>query len=223
MVASFCHGVAHWLGCCRPTCTRAAPPAAAAPTRALVAGGLRRRAAALPGVERVSASRVRALALRPDLPALTLLARPLPQPAQNLPLLAAPLPRRAGETGVYLKEAAAALYGWQPGQLIRLPIGGEAGAAAPVRVLGVWRDYARQFGAVAIDRDAYAALSGDHRLNDLAIWLAPGADLAAGSTRCARSPATACSSWRPRPSCARCRWRSSTAASPSPTCRRWRS
>ena len=180
MVASFRHGVAHWLGQVLPADLYARSAAGSGSAdQAWLPADFEARAAALPGVERVSASRVRALALRADLPALTLLARPLPQPAQNLPLLAAPLPRRAGETGVYLSEAAAALYGWQPGQLIRLPIGGEAGAAAPVRVLGVWRDYARQFGAVAIDRDAYAVLSGDHRLNDLAIWLAPGADLAA--------------------------------------------
>ena len=37
----------------------------------------------------------------------------------------------------------------------------------------------RQFGAVAIDLADWRALSGDARVNDLALWLAPGADLAA--------------------------------------------
>jgi putative ABC transport system permease protein len=47
------------------------------------------------------------------------------------------------------------------------------------RVLGVWRDYARQFGAIAIADTDYRRLTHDDRINDLAVWLAPGADLAA--------------------------------------------
>jgi putative ABC transport system permease protein len=46
-------------------------------------------------------------------------------------------------------------------------------------VLGVWRDYARQFGTIAIDDAVYRRLTGDTRINDLALWLAPGADVAA--------------------------------------------
>jgi putative ABC transport system permease protein len=41
-------------------------------------------------------------------------------------------------------------------------------------VLGVWRDYARQFGAVVIADTDYRRLTGDDRINDLALWLAPG-------------------------------------------------
>ena len=44
-------------------------------------------------------------------------------------------------------------------------------------VRGVWRDYARQFGAIAIHLDDYRRLTGDLRLNDLAVRLAPGARL----------------------------------------------
>jgi len=45
------------------------------------------------------------------------------------------------------------------------------GSAAPFYVAGVWRDYARQFGAIAIARADFERLSGDHRANDLALWL----------------------------------------------------
>ncbi|MEO8185655.1 MAG: ABC transporter permease, partial [Deltaproteobacteria bacterium] len=45
-------------------------------------------------------------------------------------------------------------------------------------VRGVWRDYARQYGAIAIDRADWLRLSGDSRINDLALWLAPGASMA---------------------------------------------
>jgi putative ABC transport system permease protein len=46
-------------------------------------------------------------------------------------------------------------------------------------VLGVWRDYARQFGAIVMHDADYRRLTGDTRLNDLALWLAPGTDIAA--------------------------------------------
>jgi putative ABC transport system permease protein len=39
-------------------------------------------------------------------------------------------------------------------------------------VAGVWRDYARQQGAIAIERPVYERLTGDAWVNDAAIWLA---------------------------------------------------
>jgi putative ABC transport system permease protein len=38
----------------------------------------------------------------------------------------------------------------------------------------VWRDYSRQFGTIAIDQTVFERLSGDQRVNDLAIWLEGG-------------------------------------------------
>ena len=43
---------------------------------------------------------------------------------------------------------------------------------------GVWRDYARQYGAIVIERADWLRLSGDRRINDIALWLAPGASTA---------------------------------------------
>jgi putative ABC transport system permease protein len=43
-----------------------------------------------------------------------------------------------------------------------------------VVVGGVVRDYARQHGAIVIDRADYVALTGDRRVNDAAVWLRPG-------------------------------------------------
>jgi putative ABC transport system permease protein len=40
----------------------------------------------------------------------------------------------------------------------------------------VWRDYARQQGAVLIERYEYLRYTGDSQANDAAIWLVPGAD-----------------------------------------------
>jgi putative ABC transport system permease protein len=43
----------------------------------------------------------------------------------------------------------------------------------------VWRDYARQFGTVAVAQEDFERLSLDRRINDIAFWLAPDADLPA--------------------------------------------
>jgi putative ABC transport system permease protein len=106
-----------------------------------------------------------------------LVTRELSAPAEALPLLASPLPARPGEVGVFVSEAVVALYGVQTGALLNLPAGALRAQAVPVRVRGVWRDYARQFGAIAMDQADYQRLSGDTRLNDLALWLQPGADI----------------------------------------------
>jgi putative ABC transport system permease protein len=178
MVTSFRGGVAAWLDQVLPADLYArSAGSSAASDQAWLDPALVDAVAAMPGVQRVMASRVRSLQLAPDRPAVVLLARPLAEPAQDLPLLAPALPPRAGETGVYLSEAASLLYDKKPGQLISLPIGRDPGSRSDLRVLGVWRDYARQFGAIAIDIDDYRALTGDERINDLALWIAPGADV----------------------------------------------
>jgi putative ABC transport system permease protein len=90
-----------------------------------------------------------------------------------VPLVGSALPARPGEISVYVSEAMVALYGSTPGSLLTLPLGGQA---VQVRVLGVWRDYARQFGAITIDAADYRRLTGDTRINDLALWLTPGTE-----------------------------------------------
>ncbi len=46
-------------------------------------------------------------------------------------------------------------------------------------IAGIWRDYARQAGAAALDLADYQRLTGDARPSDLAVWPREGADLAA--------------------------------------------
>jgi putative ABC transport system permease protein len=176
MVTSFRQGVSAWLDSVLPADLYARTAgSSAASDQAWLDPAFVRTAAALPGVQAVRASRIRSLQFAPGRPAVTLVARALEDPAAALPLLAAPLAARPGETGVYVSEAMVDLYGATPGSEMMLPLGG---APVRVRVLGVWRDYARQFGAVAIDDRRYRELSGDTRINDLAIWLAPGAQAA---------------------------------------------
>ena len=180
MVASFRVGVSGWLDSVLPAELYARSAASASGAeQAWLPSDFASRASGVAGVARVQASRVRALQMAPDRPAVALVARPLLAAQDALPLLQAPLPTatvQVGETAVYVSEAMVSLYGAAPGTLIELPL-----APAPIRgrVLGVWRDYARQFGTVAIDDAAYRRLTGDDRVNDLALWLDPGAEPAA--------------------------------------------
>jgi putative ABC transport system permease protein len=175
MVASFRDGVARWLDSVLPAdlYARSAGTSAAGEVAWLPAD-FAQRAAALPGVARVQAARVRSLQLAPEQPAVALVARPLGADGAELPLREPALPADPSRTDVFVSEAMVALYGARPGSTLALPLGA---ATVEVRVRGVWRDFARQFGSIAIDADAYRRLTGDARINDLALWLAPGADL----------------------------------------------
>ncbi|HXF67707.1 MAG TPA: FtsX-like permease family protein, partial [Burkholderiales bacterium] len=134
------------------------------------------RLAATPGIERAEFVRAQNLLLDPGRPPVTLLARPIPADGGMLPLSAPPLAPRAGEPPpVWVSEVAADLYGLAPGRQVRLPLGGESRAFT---VAGVWRDYARQNGAIAIDRELYIAITGDRLADDAALWLAKGVSAA---------------------------------------------
>jgi putative ABC transport system permease protein len=126
-----------------------------------------------PGVAWTGFLKETPLRLSPDRPDVALIARTIAGPAGGLPLLGPSLPPPPGETPVWVSEPAAWLYGYKPGQHITLPI---AGAGSPVFVAGVWRDYARQHGAIAIDAADYTRLTGDASRTGASIAVRPGAD-----------------------------------------------
>lgn len=136
-----------------------------------------RRIAAVPGVARAAFSRQLPLTVAPDRPALTLIARPVRGDAGD-PLLVllhkAPVP--AGATPIWVSEPAARLYHWSAGEDVTLPIGGRP---AKLRVAGVWRDYARQQGAVVIRDTDYIHLTGDRLRDEAAITVVLGTEAAA--------------------------------------------
>jgi putative ABC transport system permease protein len=102
----------------------------------------------------------------------------------GLPLVGETLQVPAGHIGVYVSEAMVDLHGARPGT-VYAPLSEHFKALAPEKydpaatffIAGVWRDYARQFGTIAIDQADFERLSGDTRVNDLAVWLEPTADL----------------------------------------------
>jgi putative ABC transport system permease protein len=130
--------------------------------------------AAIPGVRRVEFMRIQRVTLDPDRPPLTVLARAVEAENRVPPLLGSARRVGPGEPpAAWVSEIAAAIYGWKPGSVIEIPLGGRR---ARFTVAGVWRDYARQQGAVLLERYQYLRYTGDSLANDAAIWLAPGAD-----------------------------------------------
>jgi putative ABC transport system permease protein len=137
--------------------------------------------AQLPGVERTGTLRTRSLQLDPAQPAVTLISRSLDGgAAQALPLVGPALPVPAGQIGIYVSEPMVELYGAKPGALfspLSSALGSSTTGAMPAAffVAGVWRDYARQFGAITMDARDFERLTGERNVSDVSLWLAPGA------------------------------------------------
>ena len=136
---------------------------------------VRARLAATPGVASLAFSRQLPLTMAADRPPVSLIARPVRGGRDpSLVLLARAPPLPAGALPVWVSEPAQRLYGWNPSDVISLPIAG----GTRFTVAGVWRDYGRQGGAVLIDDRDYQRLTGDEARDDFAVTLAPGQDAA---------------------------------------------
>jgi putative ABC transport system permease protein len=130
---------------------------------------------ALPQVERTVFLRSGRITLDPARPAVALIARDAA--SIRFPAVGKGYERKDGDPpAAWISEAVADIYGFAPGSRLELPLSGKRQSFV---VAGVWRDYARQHGAIVIERETYAALTGDPRANDAALWLKPGADAAA--------------------------------------------
>ncbi|MDQ0040925.1 FtsX-like permease family protein [Variovorax boronicumulans] len=191
MVASFRDSVTHWLDVVLPadlyvratsggrggnsggtnsTDTATFPPAF---VQAL---------AQLPGVARTGTLRTQSLQLDASQPAVTLIARSLEGSAsQSLPLVGPALPVPSGQIGIYVSEPMVELYGAKPGTAFAPLAVALSATALPTKathtyfVAGVWRDYARQFGAITMDARDYERITGQRDVSDISLWLAPGA------------------------------------------------
>ena len=175
MVASFRDSITSWLDTVLPADLYARAGASTGGSDVItLAPGWVRDAARVEGVMRVETLRMSSVQIDPAQPAVALIARPLADPARSLPLVGELVPLPAGETAAYVSEAMVTLYGADAGTRLTLPL--PNGQRANVFVRGVWRDYARQHGAVALASDDWQRLTGDTRINDLALWLQPGTD-----------------------------------------------
>ena len=190
MVTSFRQSVTAWLDVVLPAglYVRMANSTAAGDT-VYFEPGFVHKVSLLPGVKKLSAQRVTTLQMDPARPAVALIARPLDDPQGTLPLVGVPVAVPSpldNAVPVFVSEAFADLYSVRPGDYFK-PFTAQAGASATSSatlsganffVAGVWRDYARQHGSVTIDSSDFVRLSGDHRVNDLALWLNEGVDAA---------------------------------------------
>ena len=203
MVASFRDSVTQWLNVVLSAdlYMRTAAPSGAGGSGDTVyfTPEFVRDIAQIKGVSRITTLRTTALLLSPSQPTVALIARDLTDPAATLPLVGPALPAPPGHVAIYVSEAMVDLYDARPGTVFKPlspvfsqsfnPSGQQTqglpatnsialslnASPVPFYVAGVWRDYARQFGAIAMDKQDFERLTGDRRINDLGLWLAPGA------------------------------------------------
>jgi len=179
MVASFRHSVDDWLGKVLPADVylRAGSGAGGSLGATTASFSLReqQRVRSHPQVERADFSRNLKLLLDPARAPVSLIVRPIDRAnaAAQLPLTGRTAAWRDGlPPPAWVSEAMVELYGARVGTTIDLPI---AGRSQPFFVAGIWRDYARQTGAVMIDAADYQHVSGDDSRTEAALWLKPGA------------------------------------------------
>jgi putative ABC transport system permease protein len=176
MVASFRQSLDDWLGAVLPADVYLR--AGGAGDSSYFGAEAQRALANLPGVARIDFLRVQSVLLDPGAPRVTVLARDLPaaEPTRALPLTGDSLaPPPGGPPAAWVSEAVVDLHGVKAGATLRVPL---EGRMRDFFVAGVWRDYARQHGAIVIERTAYIRLTGDTTANDAAIVLAPGVTVA---------------------------------------------
>jgi putative ABC transport system permease protein len=187
MVSSFRHSVTTWLDTVLPASLYVRSGVGGAQELAYFDPAFVKAASHLPGVQRLTAQRNLPLNLDAARPTVSLLVRSL-QPdksgAPDLPLVGEALAVPAGHIGIYVSEAVVDLYGarvghnFEPLQKAFSAGTGASGSTTAFFVAGIWRDYARQFGTIAMDSADFARLSPDRRVNDLALWLEPDASIA---------------------------------------------
>lgn len=202
MVTSFRGSMMEWLDAVLPAplYVRAAGGSSRVDA-ALLPADAAQRLELLPGIARAQAMRSSQLVLSPKRPAISLLIRPLrDEQAMQLPWVEGPIQETRPGIAVHISEAVAQLYGLKPGDT--WPLLSKAfshqtldqqSPAASFYIASVWRDYVRQFGAVALDWQDYLALVGKAgnaaQISEIAIWPeTPGPNLQAAIEQALGTP-----------------------------------
>jgi putative ABC transport system permease protein len=183
MITSFRDSLSDWLGEVLPADLYVRPNGDA-PAPAYLPPAVIAAAEHAPAVHRWRLQRQEPLSLSPDEPTAVLLARDGPEDAAPpaLPWVQGPDERRdeppssaaAAASGpvidVYPSEVLAALHHLHLGDLMPVPLPAPSPKVTG-RVRGIWRDYARQQGALVIARQDWLHFTGDARVTDAALWL----------------------------------------------------
>ncbi len=122
---------------------------------------------------RIDFLRIQQLMLESGRPEITLIARPIDTTdARNtLPLIGKTIsPEELSEDDrpLWVSEAMVDLYAYTVGKRVTIPVGDGLHTFV---VVGIWRDYGRQFGAIQMQLSDYQELSNDMSINTAAIWL----------------------------------------------------
>jgi len=171
MVASFRQSLDDWLGVVLP----ADLYLRSGSDSAFLSAADQQAIAHLQGVARAEFMRVTSVNADPAQPPLALLARDIDEhdASARLALVSREVtPRPDAPPPLWISEAVADMRRLAPGSTTTLPL---AGRNVAFTVAGVFRDYARQQGAIVIERMRYRELTGDDAVNEAALWLAPGA------------------------------------------------
>ncbi|HEX5486112.1 MAG TPA: FtsX-like permease family protein [Limnobacter sp.] len=120
------------------------------------------------------------LSIDPARPAVELISRPLTaQLAENrLPLIGphAQSDPSPGLVPAWVSEPVADIYGKQLNDEFTLKL--DNGHALQVKVMGIWRDYARQHGAIVVSQQSLEKLGLDLPHTQAALWPKPGVSVA---------------------------------------------
>jgi putative ABC transport system permease protein len=169
MVYSFRVSFEHWLGKLLPADLQLREPVGN--DTAYWSPAEQAKLAAVPGIARVEFRRTQQILLDAGRPAVTLIARGRSalETAAELPMMqAVAAPPGDRLEAVWISEAVEDLYGLKAGGTLTLPL---ASHAREYRIAGVWRDYARTFGAVVLSLPTYVAATGDRDATEASVWL----------------------------------------------------
>ena len=129
------------------------------------------RLSQVPGVAKITFSKQIPLTIAADKPPLMLITRPIGNDHDRLKLISGPVIASADTTPIWFSEPAALILHQEVGNIVELPIGKDH----KFTIVGIWRDYARQQGAVVIDTKDYINLTNDKMRDEATVTLFSGA------------------------------------------------
>ncbi len=150
MIYSFRHSLDQWLTQVLPAPLYVKLNNASIP---VFPDAFQKKVAELPGVDLVEFWGQQAIVLDPKRPAVELIARPISvqAAAQRLPMTGNTIDEpKVGTLPVWVSEPMTDLYGLQAGSTLELQL--DQGVRVPTTVMGVWRDYTRQHGAIVLPK-----------------------------------------------------------------------
>ena len=125
----------------------------------------------VPGVKQIMFSRQIPLTVAADKPPVTLITRPIGKDHERLQIISGPVDEVTGTIPIWFSEPAAFILHKNVGDVVQLPVGKDQ----KFTIVGIWRDYARQQGAVVIDTQDYIRLTNDTMRDEASVTLEGGA------------------------------------------------